>query len=84
MIALKAKYDNGTIVWEDTPSYKGCFDVMVILSKKEIKKKPPSPNIAKRLRAIKSAQEYFTKDIPREVSLVDELIAERRREAARE
>lgn len=35
-------------------------------------------------QAIRQAQDYFTGIIPRDVSLVDELIAERREEALRE
>jgi len=79
MLALKAKYNNGVIVWDDPPPFKDGGDVIVIFSQTEAS---ASDRMEKR-QGIGQIQAHFN-DIPAGVSLVDELIAERRREAARE
>jgi len=79
MEVLKAKYHNGAIIWNEPPPFKGGGDVIIIFSPTE----DISTTRADKKHCIEKIQDYFN-DIPADVSLVDELIAERRREAARE
>jgi len=79
MVALKAKYNYGKIDWEEPPPFEGCCDLIVIFAPVETEMSSMT-HIAKR-RCIDQIQAYF-EDVPSDVSLVDELIAERRREAA--
>lgn len=44
----------------------------------------PRPTPEERLAAVRSLQQWYRENVPEGVSLVDELIAERRAEAARE
>jgi len=81
MIALKAKYNQGKIDWEKPPPFQGSCDLIVIFSPLP-ETKPPALTTSKR-RCIDRIQKQFA-NIPREVSLVGDLIAERRREAARD
>ena len=81
MVVLKAKYRDGNIVWEEPPPFKGGGDVIVIYSPTEME--APSTNRTVKRDCINQIQAHFN-DVPEGVSLVDELIAERRREAARE
>ena len=79
-MVVKAKFNHGQIDWVDPPPFTGSLDVMVVFPPTE---KPVAVSPAEKRRCIERLQAHF-KDIPRDVSLVDELIAERRIEAARE
>ena len=81
MIALKAKYSNGQIEWEKPPPFTGACDLIVVFSPTEVEGDSTS-RTAKR-HCIEQVQAYFS-DVPSDISLVDELIAERRQEATRE
>ena len=81
MLALKAKYNHGKIDWVEPPPFQGSCDLIVIFSPPE--ETVPLATPAARREYIRQIQEKFTR-IPPDVSLVDELIAERRMEAARE
>jgi hypothetical protein len=82
MLAVKAKFDHGKIDWEEPPPFTGSCDLIVIVPATE--EPAVSASRAAKRRCIDAIQERFKKNIPRTVSLVDELIAERRQEAARE
>ena len=81
MVALKAKYNYGKIDWEEPPPFEGRCNLIVVFSPMEAEA-PSTTRTAKR-RCIDQIQACF-EDVPSDVSLVDELIAERRREAGRE
>jgi hypothetical protein len=81
MVALKAKYNHGTIDWEEPPPFQGCCDLIVIFTTPG--EADFSASRAAKRRCIDRIHEHF-KGIPPGVSLVDELIAERRLEAGRE
>ena len=81
MVAVKAKFNHGKIDWEEPPPCTGSCDVIVIFP--PIKKPVVAASQAEKRRCIERLQAHF-KDIPRDVSLVDELIAERRQEVARD
>ena len=81
MVAVKAKFNHGRVDWEDPPPSTGNCDLIVIFTSAE--EPVMSASRAAKRRSIERLQAYFS-DIPRDVSLVDELIAERRQEAARE
>jgi hypothetical protein len=82
MVAVKAKFNHGKIDWEEPPPFGGSFDVMVVFSPTE--KPVPVASSTEKRRCIAAMQKRFIENIPRNVSLVDELIAERRLEAARD
>ena len=81
MITLKAKYNQGKIDWERPPPFQGCCDLIVIFSP-STEEDSPTSHTSKR-HCIDHIQKQF-QNIPPEVSLVEELIAERRQEAIRE
>ena len=82
MVAVKAKFDHGRVDWEEPPPSTGNCDLSVIFTSAE--EPVMSASRAAERRCIEEIQEHFKSNIPRDVSLVDELIAERRQEAARE
>ena len=86
MVAVKARFNHGKIDWEESPPLTGSCDLIVIFqsAEKTAIKNAPKASQAEKRRCIREIQEHFKKNIPPGVSLVDELIAERRLEAARE
>ena len=82
MVAVKAKFNHGKIDWEEPPPSVGKSNLIVIFTSTETP--VSSTSLAEKRRRIDEIQKRFMKNIPRSVSLVDELIAERRQEAARE
>ncbi len=85
MLAVKAKYENGTVRWEQKPPVEGLCDLIVVFETENAGKNEPvqCENITVVDQAILDIQRCY-EDIPETVSLVDELIAERRREALNE
>ncbi len=88
MLAVKAKYDNGTVRWPSKPPVSGLHDLIVIFEDvakgdAAVECLPQTCREAELDQAIEGIQRLYC-DIPPSVSLADELIAERRREALNE
>ena len=81
MFAVKAKYHHGEIIWLEPPPLTGNYDVIVVFASTE---KSVAVSSAEKNRCLEILREYYSKDIPPDISLVDKLIAELRLEAARE
>ena len=87
MLAVEAEYDNGIVRWMQQPPAKGAYKLMVVFEPKSGQEENAdtleAQAAAKRIRAIRALQEMTAK-IQNDGSLVDELISERRKEAARD
>ncbi len=91
MLAVKAKYENGTVRWERQPPVEGLHDLIVVFDPADehvhagcdTNMALGQPATGVRKQAIRQMQAMY-RSIPSDVSLADELIAERRREAANE
>lgn len=85
MLAVKATYDNGAVRWLQKPKVGGKHSVLVVFENVDdtlvSDDAQAVSNVSIREQAIENLQRMY-RDIPRDVSLVEELIAERRREAA--
>lgn len=84
MLAVKAIYDNGTVQWTQKPSVEGRRGLIVVFDDVSETQSQADKVDQARLqtidRAIERIQRLYS-DIPQSISLVDELIAERRRES---
>jgi len=88
MLAVKAKYDNGMVQWPNTPPVNGLHELIVIFQDipepvTEVVRSSGMSQASELDQAIAISQSLYS-DIPQSVSLADELIAERRREALNE
>jgi hypothetical protein len=87
MIAIKATYDGGNLRWVDEPKLAGQHNVLVVFENVDdgldVDVAEVGPDVSTREQAIKTLQRMYS-DIPSDVSLVKELISERRREAVNE
>ena len=90
MLAIKAVYENGEVRWMQRPPDDGRHDLIVVFEdipearrSDDAKTDGTGSQPLDVDRAIERIQHTYS-DIPQSVSLVDELIAERRREAINE
>ena len=85
MLAVKAKYENGTVRWKQKPPVVGRWDLTIVFEAEDAHVRDPMKHrkASDVDHAIQEIQRCYA-DIPESVSLVDELIAERRREALNE
>jgi hypothetical protein len=84
MLALKAEYENGTVRWGQKPPPDGHYIVTVVFEEvgdamPDSKNEPTGTS--RKLMAMERLQS-LCKDISPSTSLVDMLLAERRKEAA--
>jgi len=75
MTAIKAKYHNGKLDWEKPPPFTGSYDLTVYFD-------PEGSTPEEKRRAEDILWAWYKNIAPPKVSVVDELIADRRREAA--
>ena len=86
MLAVKAKYDNGAVRWPGKPPVGGLHELIVIFEdvpESSAERTSELSQASELDQAITVIQSLY-RDIPASVSLADELIAERRREALSE
>lgn len=83
MLAVKAKYQRGNVCWDSPPPLMDFCNLIVVFETEGSKALEPTENADEIDQAIQDIQRSY-EDIPQSVSLVDELLAERRREALNE
>lgn len=87
MLAIKAIYNNGTVQWTQKPPIEGRCDLIVVFDDVSEAQSQADKVEQARLQTINKAIDRIQRlynDIPQSTSLVDELIAERRRETLNE
>jgi predicted dehydrogenase len=91
MIAIKARYENGSVTWREKPPADGVFNLTVVFetagSESEADTSPPVSKTRRRKEitdALAAIRKKLRETVSPGVSLANELIAERRLEASRE
>lgn len=88
MLAVKAKYENGAVRWLRKPPVMGTHNLTVVFEDVEEAlsvhlREDELDTGSRKMKAIRAMQGMCA-NLPPGTSLADELIAERRREAARD
>lgn len=83
MLAVKARYDNGVVHWLQQPPVGDHYSLTVVFEEMEQPQTEAEMKQERKKEAI-NALCGFCSNVPADVSMVDQLIAERRLEAQRE
>ncbi len=84
MLAVKAAYDNGTVRWLQKPPDSGVHSLIVIFEDIEDSEQTQQVAVTEQKTHAMERLQALCEDLPPDLSMVDMLLEDRRKEAKRE